>query len=47
LIDKIPEIIEKLINAITRNLPKIIEAGFTLIVKLGERTNKGNSSANF
>jgi len=34
LIDRIPEIIDKLITAITDNLPKIIEAGVELTVKL-------------
>lgn len=36
LIDKIPVIIDKLINAIVNNLPKLIEMGITLIVKLAE-----------
>ena len=34
LIEKIPIIIEKLINAIINNLPKLIEMGIELIVKL-------------
>lgn len=36
LIDKIPVIIDKLINAIVNNLPKLIEMGITLIIKLSE-----------
>ena len=36
LIEKIPIIIEKLINAIVNNLPKLIEMGITLIIKLTE-----------
>lgn len=36
LIEKAPEIIEKLIMAIANNLPKIIEAGIKIIVKLAE-----------
>lgn len=36
LIEKIPVIIEKLINAIVNNLPKLIEMGITLIIKLAE-----------
>lgn len=36
LIEKIPEIIEKLVDAIIRNLPKIIDAGMKIIVMLGE-----------
>ena len=36
LIDKIPDIIDKLITAITDNLPKIIEMGITLTIKLAE-----------
>lgn len=36
LIEKIPIIIEKLINAIVNNLPKLIEMGITLIIKLAE-----------
>ncbi len=36
LIDKIPVIFEKLINAIVNNLPKIIEMGITLTIKLAE-----------
>ena len=36
LIEKAPEIIEKLVMAITNNVPKIIQAGITLIIKLGE-----------
>jgi hypothetical protein len=35
-IDKIPVIIDKLINVIVNNLPKLIEMGITLIVKLAE-----------
>ncbi len=34
LIEKIPTIIEKLLNAIVNNLPKLIEMGITLIQKL-------------
>lgn len=36
LIEKIPIIIEKLINAIVNNLPKLIKMGITLIIKLTE-----------
>ena len=34
LIDKVPEIIEKLFDAFIRNFPKIVEAGGQLIGKL-------------
>lgn len=36
MIDKIPEIIEKLLDAISRNLPKIVDAGIKITVMLGE-----------
>lgn len=46
LIEKAPEIIEKLFDAIVRNFPKIVDAGIRLIGKLAERTYTSNTTAN-